>query len=137
MPARQFTLEEAQDMLPRLAPLLWEMREKKREHDTLVDELNAAQIAMRGNGHGMESAVADMQRRIGEAAAVINEIIERVHEMGVELKDVDMGLIDFRHIRDGREVYLCWKLGEENIEWWHPLDTGFAGRQPLSGAHDV
>jgi hypothetical protein len=136
MAGRQFTLEEAQEMLPRLAPLLWEMREKKQEHDAHVQELNAQQIAMRGNGHGMESAVADTQRKIGEAAGVINEIIERVHEMEVELKDVDMGLIDFRHVRNGREVYLCWKLGEENIEWWHPLDSGFASRQPLSGALD-
>ena len=137
MPARQFTLEEAQEMLAHIAPLLWEMREKKKKHDELVAELNEAQVTVRSNGHGMESAVAEKQRQIGETATVINEIIERIHEMGAELKDVEMGLIDFRHVReDGREVYLCWKLGEPEIEWWHPLDTGFASRQRLSGGTD-
>jgi hypothetical protein len=137
MPARQFTLEEAQEMLAHIAPLLWDVREKKKKHDELAAELNEVQVAVRSNGHSMESAVAEKQRQIGETATVMNEIIERIHEMGVELKDVEMGLIDFRHVReDGREVYLCWKLGEPDIQWWHPLDTGFASRQPLSGALD-
>jgi len=51
--------------------------------------------------------------------------------MECELTDIDQGLIDFRAEMDGREVYLCWKLGEERIDWWHELDAGFAGRQPL------
>jgi hypothetical protein len=49
----------------------------------------------------------------------------------VELKDVEQGLLDFPHEREGRVVYLCWRLGEEGIGWWHDLDVGFAGRQPL------
>ena len=51
--------------------------------------------------------------------------------MACELKDIEQGLIDFRTEREGREVYLCWKLGEPDIRWWHELDAGFAGRRPL------
>jgi len=64
----------------------------------------------------------------------MNGLIEKVQGMGVELKDVEVGLIDFRSIREGREVYLCWQLGEEHVTHWHELDTGFAGRQPLEEA---
>jgi len=54
--------------------------------------------------------------------------------MGIELKDPELGLVDFRSIREGREVYLCWQLGEEHLSFWHEIDTGFAGRQPLEEA---
>jgi len=57
--------------------------------------------------------------------------VERVQSYGCQLKDMEMGLIDFPAIRDGREVYLCWKLGEEQIGYWHDVEAGYAGRQPL------
>jgi hypothetical protein len=61
----------------------------------------------------------------------INALIERVKAMGAEVKDLDLGLIDFRAQKDGRVVYLCWKLGEERVEWWHELNTGYASRERL------
>ncbi len=61
----------------------------------------------------------------------INERLARVNEWGVELKGIDEGLIDFPSRRERRIVYLCWRLGEDCISWWHEIDTGFAGRQPL------
>jgi len=69
--------------------------------------------------------------QLAKAAAGLNHLIERVQEMDCELKDIDQGLVDFRAEREGREVYLCWKLGEPDIRWWHELDAGFAGRRPL------
>ncbi|TMB93458.1 MAG: DUF2203 family protein, partial [Chloroflexi bacterium] len=66
-----------------------------------------------------------------KAAVKIKELAERVQSYGCELKDMEMGLIDFRWLREDREVYLCWKLGEARVEHWHELETGFAGRQPL------
>jgi hypothetical protein len=61
----------------------------------------------------------------------VNRLIERVQEMACELKDIEQRLIDFRTEREGREVYVCWKLGEPDIRWWHELDAGFADRRPL------
>jgi hypothetical protein len=68
---------------------------------------------------------------IEAAAKQINSLVDKVQGMGVELKDMEIGLVDFRTIREGREVYLCWKLGEESVSYWHELDTGYAGRKPL------
>ena len=68
-----------------------------------------------------------MEREAGELARVIDEIVE----YGVEVKDLDEGLIDFPALRRGETVLLCWKLGEDEILYWHGIEDGFAGRQPL------
>lgn len=77
--------------------------------------------------------VAAFRRRPSDPVArEIRALLEELGALGVEVKDPDQGLIDFRALRDGREVYLCWKLGEgPRIRWWHELDTGFGGRRPL------
>ena len=62
----------------------------------------------------------------------LSELREELEEIGCELKDYDLGLVDFPTLRDGREVVLCWKLGEESVTFWHELDAGYAGRQPIS-----
>ena len=67
-------------------------------------------------------------------ATMTAQITQRIHaiaELGVILKDLEVGLVDFPAHRNGREVYLCWRLGEDHIGWWHEIDSGFAGRQPL------
>jgi len=129
--SRLFTREEADEMLPHIAPLLWQGRELKQEHDASVKRLEEIEQQAKGNGHGTDVETASARSRQQQAAAAVNEILERVKKMDVELKDLDLGLIDFRSERDGRVVYLCWKLGEEKIEWWHELNTGYASRQPL------
>jgi hypothetical protein len=62
---------------------------------------------------------------------MIGELIQKILSTGVEVKDINLGLVDFLSLRDGREVYLCWQFGEEDIRFWHDLDTGYTGRQPL------
>ena len=54
-----------------------------------------------------------------------------IQKLGVQIKEIDRGLVDFPHVRDGQEVFLCWELGEEDIEYWHELDTGYVGREKL------
>ncbi|MGW8249066.1 MAG: DUF2203 domain-containing protein, partial [Anaerolineales bacterium] len=61
----------------------------------------------------------------------MREIVDHIQDSGAEVKDVNSGLLDFRSHREGREVYLCWRYGEDEIQYWHDLDAGFAGRQPL------
>jgi len=85
----------------------------------------------------------DQQGEIFEAEEVRHEYVvntdqlsdlrEELEGVGCEFKDFEMGLVDFPSIRDGREVYLCWKLGEEQVSHWHEVNTGFAGRKPLGG----
>ena len=131
MAPRQFTIAQAEEVLPRLTPLLVEMRDLKHEHDR--SQARAVELAapMRTNGHILEDELKEAQAEMEKAAARINDLIKQVQALGYELKDIDQGLIDFRSMMNGREVYLCWKLGEERISWWHPLGSGFAGRQPL------
>ena len=88
---------------------------------------------MRGNGHMLEAGLKAARDGLERAATEVNQLVEQVHEMGCELKGIEEGLIDFRSELDGREVYLCWKMGEGAIAWWHELDTGFSGRQQLEG----
>jgi hypothetical protein len=59
------------------------------------------------------------------------EIVDRIQEAGVVVKDLDVGLVDFPSMLEGEEIYLCWKLGEEHIAFWHGIDEGFTGRKPL------
>jgi hypothetical protein len=71
------------------------------------------------------------EERITTLARSIREKVRAIHEMGVEVKDLDMGLVDFPSLREGREIYLCWKIDEPTVAFWHDLDTGFRGRRPL------
>lgn len=121
---RHFTLEEANAELERIRPMLEELREAK---DQLLDEeaREALSTASPTNGGG------DPGRRVGEAFLEVRRILVELTEAGIVVRDVDRGLIDFPSIREGREVYLCWQLGEDGIGWWHDLETGFGGREPL------
>ncbi len=134
MAPKRFTREQAEELLPYVAPLLFQMRELQRQRDEL--QAQGAELAQksRGNGHGVDNEAGKVRREIEEAGTQINELIEKVQGMGIELKDVEAGLIDFRSTREGREVYLCWKLGEDHVSHWHELDSGFAGREPLEEA---
>jgi hypothetical protein len=129
--ARVFTLDEATALLPRLREILLGMQETQASVDRLQTELAGLAQAASGNGHLL---LAQMERKRREAQTLSerqNKSQEEINEIGCEMKGLEEGLIDFPSDRDGRTVYLCWKLGEERIEWWHELDTGFSGRQPL------
>lgn len=126
-----FTRDEAEALLPRLAELVSRMRELKREHDAFQEAVSELAMKSRSNGHGVEEELRRAQAGMQKNAAQINAMMDEVSEMGCEVKGIDEGLIDFRAMLDDREVYLCWKLGEESIGWWHELETGFAGRQRL------
>jgi len=123
-------------MLPYLAPLLFKLRILKQEHDACQERATEIAARMRGDGYGLADDLRKAQQELQGTAQKINKLIEQVNDMGCELKDVDMGLIDFRTDMGGREAYLCWKLGEEHVAFWHELDAGFAGRQPLEAQGD-
>ena len=131
MRPRLFSRDEAEAMLPQVAPLLWQAQRLKQQHDEAQRKLAELRARGQGNGHGLDAEITRATVAAQKAATEINGILDRVRGMGVEVKDLDMGLVDFRSEIAGREVYLCWKLGEEHIGWWHELDTGYASRQPL------
>ncbi|HLB23734.1 MAG TPA: DUF2203 domain-containing protein [Dehalococcoidia bacterium] len=129
---RLFTLAEAEAMLPQVRDELLAMQSCKREVDSLRADLELALNKSGGNGHVRdENTLADKRRRAEALVEEINQRLRRLNDWGIELKGLDEGLIDFPGDRDGRVVYLCWRLGEDRIAWWHEIDAGFAGRQPL------
>jgi hypothetical protein len=128
---RLFTLDEASELLPRLQELLIEMQDDKRTLDRLQQQIGVLTGRASGNGHLVAKELSDKRRDAEARTKRLNELAAEIGSMGCELKGIDEGLIDFPADRDGRVVYLCWKLGEERIEHWHDVDTGFSGRQPL------
>lgn len=127
-----FTLDEAHALLPQVRDELAAMQACKTEIDTLRDDLAHAAAKTSGNGHvGDEPDLAAKRRRAEALVDQINQRLARINGWGVELKSLDDGLIDFPSDRDGRVVYLCWRMGEERIAYWHETDAGFPGRQPL------
>lgn len=127
-----FTLAEAEELLPRVRDELAAMQSSKRELDGLREELTRAVEPSSGNGHVKHEDVLETKKLRAEALVNdINDRLARINGWGVEVKGIDDGLVDFPSERDGRVVYLCWKAGEDGIAWWHELETGFAGRQPL------
>ncbi len=126
-----FTRARAEALLPQLEASLRELQALHTELAECERELNETQTRITSNGHlplddlaSLPDQVADLSRRLTERA-------RDVAESGVIIKDLDMGLLDFPALREGREVYLCWRLGEERIGWWHEVDAGRSGRQPL------
>ena len=117
-----YTVEEANALLPYIAPTLVELREKFEEAAQIQQAVTAA-AATNGGSHKRTEWSATLAR--------VTELVERFEEWQVELRDISQGLIDFPAVIEGEDAYLCWRLGEENVTYWHPRSTGFAGRRPL------
>jgi len=124
---RVFTLSEARGLMPRLRKLLTRVL---REREALLDmrvEIDLAREKADSGGGGSLMGPAYLAHLIA-----FSEAIQEIEYMGVHVKDLRTGLVDFPYDRDGRIVYLCWRPDEDEISWWHETDAGFAGRQPLT-----
>jgi len=130
MAPRLFTLDEALVLLPTVRQLMTEIQALKAEMDSQAAELERLMGLTGGNGH-LAADIASTREVVQATATRLQSLIEELDGIGVELKGIDEGLVDFPSERDGRVINLCWRVGEETIAWWHELDTGFAGREPL------
>lgn len=121
---RHFTRGEANAALETLRPLLQRLHDAK---DLLTDEEahEALSDAAPGNGGG-EAGV-----QVGESFLEVRRLLAALQEAGIMIRDLDRGLIDFPALIEGREIYLCWELGEDSVDHWHEIEEGFPGRQPL------
>lgn len=125
MEERIFTLAEARSCLPRLRTLLAEISAEWSHIRELNPDVQKAR----------EKASVDGFSKSGveyvESVSHLMFLIHQIKDMGVVLKDADKGLCDFPYMRQGRVVYLCWQSNEDEIAFWHDIDSGFAGREPL------
>jgi hypothetical protein len=120
---RFFTVEEANSELPALRERLTRIREARA---TVIRSAEVVRRASPADGGGAEGAA------YLEAVRVLREEVEALGAAGIILRDPDSGLVDFPARREGRTVYLCWRLGEERVEHWHDANSGFSGRRPLT-----
>ncbi len=148
--ARLFTLDEAIALLPTVRPILEQIIDVRIRLERIARDNTNLHWKARTNGHadyseptGASPSASAGSRPAGPGAPSegrsqqlalrdeLNAELARLHDLGVELKDPGLGLVDFPSMRDGRVVNLCWRLGEPTVAYWHALDTGFADRRPL------
>ena len=129
--AHYFTREEAEALLPQISVVLLKIQERRKDMLQSEEELGVLNAQAMGNGHHLHERIARLQKDLARHIQALQELVNELSDFGCVLKDPDIGLIDFLSLHNGREIYLCWYLGEERINYWHYLDAGFKGRQPL------
>jgi hypothetical protein len=129
---RYFTPEEANALLPEIRPLAEEMVGHRRR--LAGAEARQAVVLERISSNGGDltpSDLAELAEEVERHATALARCLRDLSALGVQVKDLERGLVDFPALRDGEEVLLCWELGEDEVAYWHGVDDGFAGRQPL------
>jgi hypothetical protein len=130
--ARTFTPEEANEALAELRPIVERMVEHRR--NLTAAQVQQAELVTRIAGNGGDMVPSDLHEAadiIQREAAAISDCAERINAAGAEVKSLEEGLLDFPARRGDEIVLLCWKLGEDEIQYWHRVDEGFGGRKPL------
>jgi hypothetical protein len=133
MTEKYFKRQEAEELLPALGQFLEDARKQKRALDSITGEIShaAKRIMMLG---GSLPPFAELHRKKSQCEKVTEQLartISAIQQSGCLVKDLETGLVDFPSLRGGEKVYLCWKLGEARIRYWHGIEEGFAGRKPL------
>ena len=121
-----FTLAEANETLKAIKPLMEEVQQIRQ--DILAHQPETWDAIKRSAGNGGNPTLSKMVKTFDR----LDDLLHRILATGVQVKDISTGLLDFSAMKDGREVYLCWQYGEDRIEYWHEVEAGFAGRQPIT-----
>jgi hypothetical protein len=130
--SRHFTREEANALLRQVRPLTEELVEHRASLAAAQVERTKLALQIAGNGGGVDSVGATaLDEQIAREHAGVARCVNAIHELGGVVKDPDAGLVDFPAQVDGTEAFLCWRLGEDEIAYWHGIDEGFPGRKPL------
>ena len=132
MDPKLFTLSEANSLLPRLEPLLRRLRESYAERKQKTEVMDTFRRKATLDGGALPSDhLAKIGQEIARLSAILQEGLHEIESWGCVVKDLNLGLVDFVALRGNQRVYLCWHLGEPEIEFWHGLEEGFAGRKPI------
>ncbi len=144
MVTRYYDIDEANARIPDLRDVLEALREQRadliRLRDTMVERIDVLQSATSPSGPaelsadaiGNDATVRRIRLRMQGVVDQMQAGVVRLEDWGVTLRDIESGLIDFQALVNGRPVCLCWRLGEDDVGWWHELDAGFGGRRTLA-----
>jgi hypothetical protein len=122
-----YALADANARIEELRPLLGGLRDDRE----VVAEAQRRLERLRDEDGDLRAEVAREQRDIVAAVHRMQAAVRQIEAWGITLRDISSGLVDFPALANGRPIWLCWKLGEDDIAWWHELDAGVAGRRPL------
>lgn len=134
-PQKIFTLEEANRLLSQVTPLVQQLQALQKsivKTNTQLDEA-VAKLAQ-GNGYPIQELrkqIHDLTQHQLYLIEAFHSALQQLAALGCVLKDMNLGLVDFYSLRNGEPVFLCWRLGEERIQFWHGLEDGYAGRKPI------
>jgi hypothetical protein len=132
---KYFTIDEANNALPLVRAIVGDIVAKYSEVSERKSRLDQIRDPRSNRDRGSQDLygeeLAQVEEELEKEISQLQEFIDELEKLGIELKDISRGLIDFPSLMDGREVYLCWLLGEDEIGHWHEIDAGFAGRQSL------
>jgi hypothetical protein len=132
MAERHFTPDEANEALERVRPVAESLVAHRRSFT--VAAARRARLSQRISGNGGDfdpQEPSELEEQLQREAEAVARAVDELQELGVLVKDLDRGLVDFPALRDGEEVLLCWQVGEDEVAYWHGLEEGFAGRKPL------
>jgi hypothetical protein len=130
---RYYDIDAANARILEIRPLLQQLRDDRNEIAAAQAELTHLR---QSNGHSDHAGdLAVREARVRETVKRMEEAVVQIDAWSVTLRDITTGLIDFPALVSGRPIWLCWRLGEDDIDWWHEYDTGIAGRQPLAELH--
>lgn len=129
---RVFTIQEANALIPDLARMIVNLRESRERIEKKEAEIDALELVTESDSPSGRALVNSEVERLNLLIADFNASVDALHGHGCFLKDVEMGLVDFYSVIDGKVVYLCWKYGEEEVSHWHEVGEGYASRQRLA-----
>jgi len=130
---RRFSLTEAESLLPEIETILREAVSLKSQYQEAEQAIAAfaQRVAMQGGVVVDRASILQSRAQRDGLGVRLKEAMERLEQYGCVVKDLDIGLVDFPTLFHGREVYLCWRMGETGIRYWHGVDEGFAGRKQI------
>jgi hypothetical protein len=128
--AQYFGIDAANERLRDVKPLLEQLKSDRDRVAEIQAELERGRKSNGSSEHAEQ--LAEMEQEVRRLVRRMQETVNQIDEWGVTLRDIRSGLIDFPALANGRPIWLCWRLGEDDIAWWHETSVGFDGRQPLA-----
>ena len=122
----QFTLDEANALIPWLAEKFQKLNLVRQEYVSIQERMNDPRI-----NSGNEIEVSELKSTSDQLARQLEEGVEEILDQGIIVRDMSLGLVDFPSLRNNRDIYLCWIGGEMRVDYWHEVDQGFSHRQPI------
>ena len=132
MSKQYFTVQEANELTSFLEETFQNLIALNQKSQDLDSQINSINNKLGSNGSTtVHQTLTTLTSERNKTSGLIEEHLNSINQKGILVKSIEQGLVDFPSIKDGREIYLCWNMGEESIDYWHEIDSGYSGRQPI------